>query len=235
MTENRTLQFMGYAYGNAPVLLNAHINGTIVFSGEVPTLDTPFPPQPQDMSPGPALFSVENSPLFSTDFSGSYPMTISVATGNGILLQNVNCNYMSTSQTVTEAVIDNSTITGNVLTVGTLISGTLAVGQWLTGNGVALGTAIKNSSGSDWIVNVHQTVEATTITASADEQISGNATAFFDCYFDPTTGEGDPRSNIIIDGVEQPHPIPPTGTYTWQVWPGSTISCDLNVSLGNVA
>ena len=92
---NRTLQFCGYAYGDTPVQLNAHINGQVVFSGAVDTINSPIPPSETDISAAPPLFSVVDSALFPTEFQGSYPMTISVATGSGIMIQQINSNYMS--------------------------------------------------------------------------------------------------------------------------------------------
>jgi hypothetical protein len=47
------------------------------------------------MSTAPVLFSVNASELFPTTFAGSYPMTMSVATGAGILLGLTNSNYMT--------------------------------------------------------------------------------------------------------------------------------------------
>jgi hypothetical protein len=92
---NRTLKFYGIAYGSVPVQLNAHINGEVVFSGEVPTTNQPFPEPTDsvDMTSATVLFTVDNNPLFHNTFMGSYPMTISVATGDGIYVQRVNSNY----------------------------------------------------------------------------------------------------------------------------------------------
>jgi hypothetical protein len=90
---DRTLQFCGYAYGNVPVQLNAHINGQLVFGGVVDTLDEPLPDPYINMANAPPLFSVTSS-LFSTDFSGNYPMTVTVGTGTGIMIENINSNYM---------------------------------------------------------------------------------------------------------------------------------------------
>ena len=94
---NRTIQFYGYAYGNVPVQLNAHINGQTIFSGTVATLNEDIPVLPGDLSAAPVLFSVDASELFPTTFAGSYPMTVSVATGAGILLGFTNSNYMAIS------------------------------------------------------------------------------------------------------------------------------------------
>ena len=89
---NRTLQFHGLAYGDVPVQINAHINGQLVFTGAVPTVSGDPPLEP--VYPTPVLFSVVESALFPTSFSGAYPMTISVATGYAIDVNEVRCNYM---------------------------------------------------------------------------------------------------------------------------------------------
>lgn len=160
MAQNRTLQFIGYAYGNTPVSLTAEINGTQVFSGEVPTIDTEIPPPPNDLSGATALFTLTDSPLFPVDFSGTYPMTVSVDNGYGIVIQNVLLNYMYHAN------------------------------------------------------------------------VPGNATDFYSCY-NGDAGITDPRSDVTIDGVAQTVTRPPNGPWIWTVDTGSTLACNLNVSLGN--
>jgi len=91
---NRTIKFFGYAYGDAPVQLSAQINGQTVFSGAVETVNQTIPSGQIDMSAAPVLFSLENSPLFPVEFSGSYPMTVTVETGYGVALNQVRSNYM---------------------------------------------------------------------------------------------------------------------------------------------
>jgi len=78
--ENRTLQFYGLAYGDSNVSLTATINGETVFSGEVPTINSPMPTPPIDLPS--ILFSLENSVLFPTNWQGSLPMSITVTGGN---------------------------------------------------------------------------------------------------------------------------------------------------------
>jgi len=228
MAQNRTLQFIGYAYGNTPVSLTAQINGTQVFSGEVSTIDTDIPPPPIDLSSAPALFTVADSSLFPTDFSGSYPMTLTVTGGYGIVTENVLSNYMSNK---TFAQLYDSSINGTTLTVGSLTDGTIEPGQAVRGIGVAAGTTIVSGSGSTWTVNNSQTVGPISMYASS--VIPGNATGFLDCYQNYPVN--DPRSNVVIDGVAKtPISRPPNGTWTWAVNNGSTLTCDLTVSLGNV-
>ena len=164
---NRTLQFCGYAYGNTPVQVIAQINGQTVFSGEVATIDAPMPTPGADVVAAPPLFSAVDCDLFPPRFFGSYPMTISVTTGSGIMIQNINSNYM---------------------------------------------------------------------TVSTDPETQGNATGFVNIG----NYVGDPRTNVKIDGVLQEKSDPPagadnSGVWTWTVPQGSTISYDLNVSVGNVA
>jgi len=229
MAQNRTLQFIGYAYGNAPVSLTAQINGTTVFSGEVSTINTEIPAPPNDLSNATALFSVVDSSLFPTDFSGSYPMTLTVTGGYGIVTENVLSNYMSS--TVSFAQLDNSSINGTTLTVGSVSSGAIEIGQILSGNGVANNTAVVSGAGSTWTVNNSQTVGP--ISMYAASVVPGNATGFLDC--NNSSPIGDPRSNVVIDGAAQTTDRPPNGTWTWVVNNGSTLACDLTVGLGNVA
>jgi len=46
------------------------------------------------------LFSVENNPLFSTDFSGSYPLSITLNSGDSLTIGPVLCNYMAVGNNV---------------------------------------------------------------------------------------------------------------------------------------
>ena len=236
--ENRTLQFYGCAYGNSNVSLNATINGSVVFSGEVPTVDS------QISNNDTLLFSLENSVLFPTNWQGSLPMSITVTGGDGVVFTDINSNYMQ-SFTVEQIVMENSSIEGNVLTVGTVTVGTVTANLLLSGTGVLGNTFIQSGSGSTWIVatrpdpSVGQSVPSTTIIGKIYNPIPGNATAYFCCYNGtPTNSENtpDPRSSVTIDGVSQVPPLVTSkGVWTWLVPTGSTIAYNLNVSLGNCA
>jgi hypothetical protein len=238
--ENRTLQFYGCAYGNSNVSLNATINGSVVFSGEIPTVDS------QISNNDTLLFSLENSVLFPTNWQGSLPMSITVTGGNGVIFTDINSNYMRSSILAQQIVMENSSIEGNVLTVGTVTGGTVTANITLSGTGVLGNTSIQSGSGSTWTVgtwpdpSVGQSVPSTTITSELYATIPGNATAYASCYRNgtPTNSENtiDPRSSVTIDGVSQVPPLAPSkGTWTWYVPTGSTISYNLNVSEGNCA
>jgi len=239
--ENRTLQFYGLAYGDSNVSLTATINGETVFSGEVPTINSPMPTPPIDLPS--ILFSLENSVLFPTNWQGSLPMSITVTGGNVVVFTDIKSNYMPLPPTpVQQIVMENSSIEGNVLTVGTVTSGTVTANLQLAGTGVLSNTWIQSGSGSTWIVatrpapDVAQSVPSTTITSELYTLNPGNATTYRSCYFGkPTNSENtiDPCSSVTIDGVAQVPPLPKsTGCWSWTVSTGSTISYNLNVSSG---
>ena len=236
--ENRTLQFYGFAYGNSNVSLTATINGTTVFSGEVPTINSPVPAPPVDFSNEIILFSIENSTLFPTNYSGAYPMSIAVSGGYAAAFNGINCNYMLTGNIAT-TVMENSSISGNVLTVGTVSSGTVLINQILNGTDIVANTRIVSGSDTTWIVSNSQTVPNTTITGNHTTLNPGVADEYQQCYNgQPVNSEDtpDPRSSVTIDGVSQVPPLVPSqGVWTWIVPNGSTIAYNLNVSLGNCA
>jgi hypothetical protein len=182
-TTNRTLQFLGAAYGNSNVTITATIDNVTVFNGTVTTLDEEIPAIETVTKPMPVLFAVENSSQFPTDFAGAKPMSITVSGGNGVILDTVLSNYTANISTI------EFNVKGNIESVIT--------------------------------------------------QTPGNATSFVDCYTGtPTNSEGtkDCRSSVAIGGVVQVPDIvvKSQGIWTWAVNSGNTITCNLNVSIGNV-
>ena len=226
---NRTLQFFGSAYGDVPVQINAHINGTLVFSGAVATIAGEIPVViPVDQ---PILFSVAESALYPTSYSGAYPMTISVATGYGIVVCETSCNYMGTA---TDLVEFSGSISGTTLTVSSVTSGEVTVGQSISGTGVTA-TKIVSGNGSSWVVSKDQTVGETTINGRI--HVAGTADVFSECFNGtPANSEGTPdsRSSVQLNGVQQVPPVAPSdGEWTWLVDTGSTLECNFNVSVGS--
>ena len=228
---NRTIQFCGYAYGAVPVQLNAHINGQLVFSGTVDTLNEAIPAFPIDMTSAPVLFSVTESALFPTTFSGSYPMTVSVATGYGILLNATNSNYMGS---VPNPVKFSGSISGTTLNVSSVTSGEILIGQHIYNNVITPGTKIVSGNGSTWEVNKSQITSEATINGGI--VVPGTADAFYMSYNGiPANSEGttDSRSSVQINGVVQVPPLETSlGQWTWEVEVGSTLECNFNVAIG---
>jgi hypothetical protein len=92
---NRTLQFLGAAYGNSDITITATIDNVVVYNNTVTTLDEEIP-LPEDLGNivFPTLFSVENSDQFPIEFAGARTMSLTVTGGEGIILTNVLSNYM---------------------------------------------------------------------------------------------------------------------------------------------
>jgi hypothetical protein len=245
---NRTLQFYGYAYGNAPVELHAELNGQVVFSGTVPAVDQPLPlGETPDLSAAPVLFTVADCAAAPTTFAGSLPMTVKVNSGNGIVLGEVHSNYNSIADKTVQvvAVMENSTIADHILTVGTLVSGTPAVGQYLwagpVGSDVNLAGGAKITGDANapakYYVTPAVNVSSTTIQTLSIVDVPGNATNFASCYSGTPANSDNtacPRSDVTIDGVAQSlDRAESTGTWTWVVPEGSTIAYNLNISAGS--
>ena len=233
--EYRTLQFNGYAYGSdSNVSITASINGTVVFSGEVPTINSPIPPMPVDSAAAPLLFSIDNSTLFPTNWAGSYPMSIEINGGHGVVFSGILSNYMKGPVT-SHSIMENATIDGTTLTIGTVSSGSVTVGQMIYGNGVTYRTNIVSGSNLTWTVNLNQSVPSTIILGVGE--VPGTETDYLQCFGgDPVNSEQTPdsRSSVMIDGIQQVPPLPKsTGTKSWLVPAGSTLSYNLNISPGS--
>lgn len=230
---NRTIQFFGYAYGDVPVQLTAVVNEQQVFSGTVATLNESFPTGYTDMTNAPVLFSVDSSALFPTSFAGSYPMTVSVTTGYGVLLRNTNCNYMPTSSPLPDAQFTGF-INGTTLTVTSVTAGEIQVGQTVFGNGVFQKTRILSGNGSTWVVNKTQEGSETSMTSFVF--IAGTADRFSRCFIGTNPdGSSDSRTNVQLNGVPQTTVRTDLneGEWTWPVPTGSILECDFSVSLGS--
>jgi hypothetical protein len=105
------------------------------------------------------------------------------------------------------AVSSSGTITGTLFTDTTHGSGNFAVGQILTGTGiipgtqiVALGTGTGNNNGGTYIVNISQTVTATTINgySVSNSIILKNTTIN---YYLPTVNYPTPSEFTILDNI----------------------------------
>lgn len=86
----RTFKQFGQAYGSTPATITATINGTVVFSGEIPTIDSPLPGLPDLSITGTELFTWTNT----VDFSGTQSFSISVA-NSPLLLTYTSADYCS--------------------------------------------------------------------------------------------------------------------------------------------
>jgi hypothetical protein len=84
---NRTIQIFGQGYGSAAISANAQVNGNVVFTGEIPTVDQPAQP----FSPDPAVLFEFELPL---DTVGSVPVLISFTGAETVYIGQVQSNYV---------------------------------------------------------------------------------------------------------------------------------------------
>jgi hypothetical protein len=238
MTTNRTLQFLGYAIGTSPVQITASINDTVVFSGAVETKDLSLIDKLNPLA-YPVLFSVDNSDLFPTTFSGSYPMTMTVTGGEAVVVGDVLSNYMDHTEYNKRGELINASINGNTLTFESA-TGNVSAKMALFGKGLEPRTIITDGNGTTWTVDKNQTVGPSTISVGKWVDIASSASDFVRCYNgQPTNSESsiDVRSDVTIDGqaVTRQRLPESSGTWSWEVSTGSTLVHNLNVSMGNTA
>jgi hypothetical protein len=89
---NRTFKQLGQAYGSTPVTIVAHVDGTEVYSGVVPTDDQAIPALPNlDISLTSQLFTWEKA----IADSGTSVLSVSV-TGGALVLADTFANYAKT-------------------------------------------------------------------------------------------------------------------------------------------
>ena len=84
----RTFKQFGQGYGATPAVVTTSIGGTVVFSGNVPTVDSPMPSFPNLEVTGTELYTWTNT----VDFAGtqSFSMTVQNST---VLLTESFANY----------------------------------------------------------------------------------------------------------------------------------------------
>lgn len=225
--ENRTLQFYGYAYGTTPVTLTVTINNTVVFSGEVSTINSPI--SNEDITSSPVLFTIQDSTLFPSNWEGSYPLSITVTGGDGIRISSMPlCNYKHSGSSVIW-IAENCYIQENYLTIGNVILGNVRPGlvHWgennsniamLFGNG-------GGNNGSVWMIN-HWATESS-ITVTGFDPAPGSADKYVECLVCKDNGSA--FSKISINGVEQPND--PSATTV--VKNNDTLECIFTIDLGD--
>ncbi len=84
----RTFKQKGQAYGSTPASIEVTINGAVIYSGPIPTLDTPMPTLPDTaISYGQDLYTWQND----VAFAGTQTLSIAV-TGADLLLTDSYAN-----------------------------------------------------------------------------------------------------------------------------------------------
>jgi len=139
------------------------------------------------------------------------PSTPSTATSAGSTLAYTCRAGTLTPVSTKEAYIDG-TIAGTTLTVTKVMSGALAVGQTITGTGIAANTTIVSGSGTSWKISQSATVtKAEAISASAVTGARwtpayvpagglGGATIPFACFADSQSGGAGDGGHVYTSG-----------------------------------
>jgi hypothetical protein len=90
---NRTVRFLGQGYGATPATITVAVNGNVVFSGSVPTLD--------QAGPGPTGLAYADQQVLceytglAADFAGELPVTIQVTGGELVVFGEILANFAS--------------------------------------------------------------------------------------------------------------------------------------------
>ena len=214
----RTLKFYGVGYGTTSATMTATLDGSIVFIGEVPTVNQTAPEDP-------AAANVKSVELFAieipVDFGGQKAMTCEVTNGT-IFFAQILANHGHT--------VINPVFTDH---------------EWEILN--QQGTT-KQQKVDIFIRHAHPSFSQEELNLLLGYEISPKERRDIqlahgvakqldtpDVFYSPYTT--DPRTNVIIDGKRQ-HPdysLYPTGTYWWKIASGSTLEYTLNINSGALA
>jgi hypothetical protein len=205
MAENRTFQFMGQGYGNTPVSIVASINNTVIYSGEVPTIERSANQQDS------VLFTIDNSADLNTDFAGSLPMTVVVSGGQSIKFGLINSNYYNEFNEYYDATYQVDSIVHINDTYYQCI-------QECTG--------ISPPDSDYW-----RLLPDYVTTGGTPDNF--NLCYFGEPTNSEKTG--DPRSSVAINGIQQVPPLEKSpGCWIWVINTGDVITYNWNIARGQV-
>lgn len=197
---NRTIQFFGEGYaptGTDPIVITATLNGNVVYTGNIPTLYTSDVGRlPEDQV---ALFTCE----LPVEFAGTVPMSIVLDSPVGVdaFFTQIKSNYMPAP---------NPVYTSSEL-------GVLADPSSTTAEKIAIYTARAVPALSTADITVLETGTpaeqyAVLIAHNLTSIVSLGADTFVDI-----NGADEPRSNVVVNGVEVIRGETPAGTWGWEV------------------
>jgi len=211
---NRTLQFWGQGYGSTPATVTVSLNGTTVYTGEVPTIDAPKTLWADQI----LLFTTGEIPV---EFSGSIPMTCTVNSGT-VVFAWIYANYVPVTNPIfTPKQLVILTDPTTTRTEFFAIVEPLANPPFSSADLAVLEDPSTPYSECVAILTAH----------GVNTLISGGPS-----YFNDNFWHGVSRENIIINGVPGATPIPRpkelSGHWFWELSQGNTLVCDLNIDPG---
>lgn len=212
----RTVKVYGRGYGATPANITATLNGNTVFTGDVPTLNTPIPPLPDTSLTGVTV------PLFSfeidTAFVGQIPMTCTVNSGT-VIFAEILANYTSViNPAITEAQLavlqDRNSTPAQRMAVCELIAN----------------PPFSAAEKSTYLDPATTWPERNTIVTVERCPTTVSGASYFG-FIDDT----DPRSNVQINGVAQnPNTGDLPGVWWWTVGQGSVLAYNLDVDAAKI-
>lgn len=208
---NRTIKFYGKGYGTEPATVTVTLDGATVFNGAVTTVQPQFIDRSVDGQV--ELFTVQ----VPDDFTGVKPMTCTVNSGTVFFL-NILGNYGS---------IPNPVFTPSEYAF--IISGDTPSNEAFD-----LVVSKANPAFTAEEITFLKSTDPNDLSAQhalyASHGVLTNINGGADHWSAITTGEA--RTDITIDGVEQPIIRPPYGEYGWEIEAGQVLAYNLNIVAG---
>ena len=211
--STKTVQIYGKGFGPSDATITVTLDGQTIFDGSIPTLNQPVPAEEVDLGIVEPIVSFD----LPIDFQGQIPMTCQVTNGTVAFAQILVNQYLKRNPiyTPTDCVILNnpsSTRQQHIDVISQYAVPAFSQDELNTLINPATPRADLNA-----ILTTHGVLEF--ITADTNEYVSVNY------------GGGDPRTNVLINGVAQnPDSLRyQTSTLLWKIPAGSTLSYNLNV------
>jgi hypothetical protein len=215
----RTIQNLGYGFGDTPATIVAKINGNVVFSGEIPTAPT------EDFDPRTSLQAL----LFTFNTTVGAEETVSAeieVTNSGVLLTRLAGNYSK--------IYWNPLFTPEQIEI-------LSNPDSSKADRVAIYASYATPPFTAEEISFLETTDATNGDARYDLLLAHGVAPYEKSGPDnyailrPDSNTVDPRSNVAINGVLQPsHPAgsSTSGTWYWHVKQGEILTCNIFVNAG---
>jgi hypothetical protein len=216
---NRTIQFLGNGHaptGTDPITVTATLNGTVVYTGTIPTSYTSeIGHLPTDQV---VLFTCE----LPVDFSGTVPMSTSISSpvSATVFFQKIQSNYM---------LVNNPVYTPSQLAILQNSATTIA-------EKIEIYTAVTATPLSEAEITILETgtdaeVKAVLTAHNLRLAVSSGTNTFVNI-----NGNIEPRTNVVINEVPVTRQTEPAGTWGWVVESltegDSTFACDVTFLAG---
>lgn len=213
---NRTFQFLGSGYDSAtPATVTVTLDGVTIYSGEVPTVNTPVAPAFNEFV---ALFTAGELPM---EFRGNKPMSITVNSGS-VVFGDIKTNYIHFVNSVLYSADELAILQNQAYDIDPVKLDIMQVHANPPFSPEQLAALKDPALTPDEFQILAQQNNASWILYGADK-------------FDGCNVDGDSRANVAINGVAQvkPTPLPAnaTGDWNWDLSAGDVLTYDLVINI----